>query len=76
MKLSSYHLLQVQVIKQQQIYDFENLIISAYPSEKGAAFERDGRWILLLFIVQRGGGKNSSFSPSKPQLWMARELCW
>lgn len=51
MKLSSYHLLQVQVIKQQQIYDFENLIISAYPSEKGAAFERDGRWILLLFIV-------------------------
>lgn len=51
MKFSSHHLQQMQVIKSQQIYDFENLIISIYPSGKEAVFKRGRRWILPLFIV-------------------------
>lgn len=37
----------------------------------------DGFYCCLLFKKEEEKKKNNtSFSPSKPQLWMARELCW
>lgn len=60
MKFSSHHLQHMQAIKSQQIYEFENLIISIYPSGKGPVFKR-GICHHLLFIKIK---KPSSILPS------------
>lgn len=66
MKFSSHRLQQTQVIKSQQIYNFENLIISIYPSGKRAAFEKklEMDFAVIYCLKREGEKKASSILPS------------